>query len=204
MAGAPLPHLVIFPTLPAAGSWGPLKSSKPTARTNKEARSTRLGGSCRPAPESPAVQTGVGGWACRGSGWPRLDSVGPRSSPASQALHLLLRPPFSHVCCELCQDAWQVPPPHFQVLGAWEPCRAQVWGRGKNTCFGGQLCVAYSPHTLLFRICLPSSSLQSADCLVQRFWNLPRPHPEEKLVLLLFTVISTFLIYKWGSFSILF
>lgn len=80
--------------------WGPHKVQSPQPGPIKRPAqcSTRL-------QASPGTARGTnrrGGWAWRGSGWPRLGSVGPSASPASQALLLLFRPLFSLFTVNSC------------------------------------------------------------------------------------------------------
>lgn len=127
--------------------WGPHKVQSPQPGPIKRPAqcSTRL-------QASPGTARGTnrrGGWAWRGSGWPRLGSVGPSASPASQALLLLFRPLFSLFTVNSCA----------KKPGRCHPVTSRGWVRGspaerrfegvekKNACFSGQLCEAYSPHT---------------------------------------------------------
>lgn len=98
--------------------WGPHKVQSPQPGPIKRPAqcSTRL-------QASPGTARGTnrrGGWAWRGSGWPRLGSVGPSASPASQALLLLFRPLFSLFAVNSCA----------KKPGRCHPVTSRGWVRG--------------------------------------------------------------------------
>lgn len=158
--------------------WGPHKVQSPQPGPIKRPAqcSTRL-------QASPGTARGTnrrGGWAWRGSGWPRLGSVGPSASPASQALLLLFRPLFSLFTVNSC--AKKPGRCHPVTSRGWvpgSPAERRFEGVEKKCVLQWTAVRGLLTTHLLLRTGLPLPSLQSAGCLVERFWDLPRLHPEK-------------------------